>query len=125
MLVVWLVSAKPISAFADIAIVVGAPIAVYVTLSGETKPVNVFPARTSLTQYGAVPVIVAPDVVACPELKLRYTNCKPLACDNEMKTFLAFPPVFSRIITPTLAHGSVFSNETTCATIWPSPTSGW
>src|SRR5437868_5577961 len=100
------------------------PTCVQVLPSGDEKPVSVFPDRTSLTQYGAAAVAVPPARLLGPLAVPRYCMLTPLPGVTATIAWRAPAARLSRIITPALAHWSVFSTDATRATICPSPTSG-
>jgi hypothetical protein len=68
--VLLLVTASPTYAFAAMLIVTGEPICVQYTPSADRYPVNVFPLRTTFTQYGN-PMLVAPDWLVPPPVVAR------------------------------------------------------
>src|SRR5215471_926655 len=87
---------------------------------GEVYAVNVFPIRTRRTQYGAVtagPVVLELD----PLVLVRLWNAAPLPEEINAKPWRDPGVSVSRIITPALAHGSVFCTLTTRARTSPSP----
>ena len=78
------------------------------------------PLRTSFTQYGAT--TARPSVfVVTPSAARRRWNVRPLPGVMAMNAFLEPSVRFSRIMTPALAQGSVFSWLATFAMIVPSP----
>ena len=81
------------------------------------------PLRTSLTQYGAVLPVLVVSVLEPPVVVRRWKET-PLPGVTTIMACFAFELTLSRIITPALAHGSVFSTLTTRATISALPLKG-
>src|SRR3954453_21439365 len=96
--------------------------AVHVTPSFEIDAVTTFPARASLTHFGATPapalVLVVPPFEA-----VRRWNASPRPSDTNIAACAAPAVSFARIITPTLAHASTPPIPATRATMAPSPSS--
>src|SRR5438876_1175893 len=118
----WLVTTRPISAFA--AVSVDVPTVCHVTPSLDTDPVTLGPLRTNFTHVGADCGALANQVVAAP-VPLRVMNSTPPVGRTSSTTCAAFAAADSRIITPAFANGCVFARLTNRATNCPSPLSGW
>ena len=86
--------------------------------------VKMFPLRTSLTQYGRDDRRAGVDVETPPVARRRW-NVRPLPGVRNIDACVEPVASVSRIMTPALAHGSVFWMLATRATIVPSPLSGW
>src|SRR5262249_6175771 len=95
---------------------VSPPTCVHVDPLVELEAVIVAPLRTSLTQTGAPDA--APTVcLLAPRVATRGRKARPLRGVSAMKACLEPAASVSRIITPALAHGSVFCTAVTRATI--------
>ena len=101
--------ARPTCTVDPIAIVV-LPSCVQVVPFTEYDPVNVFPLRTSLTQYGAVgPAALLLDVA--PPVAERYCHVTPLVGVRPMNASAEFAFSVERIITPAFDQALMWSSS--------------
>ena len=97
---------------------------VQVMPSVEREPLNVFPERTSLSQYGAgVPVTVLRMLVP-PPVEVRFCMLVVLSGRRTRSTCRLLAFKVSRNITPALAAVLVFCSDATRTMICPSPVIG-
>src|SRR5581483_176142 len=118
----WLVTAMPTYTEIGIAIVAW-PTVVQATPSLDRDAVNVFPARTIRTHFGAVPA--AATLVIRPPDADRYWNAAPFDGLTIIAACAADAVSDARIMTPALVQAFTFCTDATRATIEPSPDIGW